>query len=106
MHTNVFYGERSGPMTTAVMKYQALTEILLPLADQFEAGNGRGLQLGPWRTQQSEVLQECVAELIAEGWLEEGSVLNHYRLTAEGYQHFAPRLRALRTLEDFSAATA
>jgi hypothetical protein len=91
-------------MTTAVMKYEALTEILLPLGDQFEAGNPRGLKLDPSRMEQSEPLRECLAELIAEGWLTQGRLLNHYKLTKEGYQHFEPRLRALRTLGEFGAA--
>jgi hypothetical protein len=91
-------------MTTAVMKYEALTEILLPLGDQFEAGTPHGLKLEPSRVEESEPLRECLTELIAEGWLMQGRLLNHYKLTREGYQHFETRLRALRTLEGQSAA--
>ena len=90
--------------TTAVMKYEALTEILLPLAEQFEADNPRGLALEPARAEESEPLKECLAELIAEGWLTPCCPLNHYKLTKEGYQHFEPRLRALRTLGESSTA--
>jgi hypothetical protein len=35
----MFVVERSGHMTIAIRKYAALTEILLPLAEEFEAGN-------------------------------------------------------------------
>jgi predicted transcriptional regulator len=91
-------------MTTAVMKYEALTEILVPLAERFEAGDVHGLRLDASRIETAQPLRECVDELLAEGWLTQGLVRNHYRLTEEGYRHFGPRLHALRTLGDFGTA--
>jgi len=85
-------------MATAVMKYQVLNEILRPLAERFEAGDAHGLKLDSSHMNMPESLEECLAELIAEGWLERCSLLNRYKLTEEGYQHFLPRLRALQML--------
>jgi len=85
-------------MTTAIMKYEALSEILLPLANAFETGNEHGLRLDP-SSREEGPLKECLSELIAEGWLARCLSLNHYALTMEGYRHFEPRLRALRDLQ-------
>jgi len=90
-------------MKTAVMKYEALTEILPSLAERFEAGDLGGVGLDASRVAASQPLRECVAELLVEGWLTQGLRSNHYRLTEEGYRHFAPRLHALRTLGDLGA---
>jgi hypothetical protein len=86
------------------MKYEVLTEILLPLAERFEAGDLDGLQLEASRVETFGPSRECVAELLEEGWLTSGRLSNHYRLTEEGYRHFGPRLHALRTLGDLGAA--
>jgi len=85
-------------MTSAVMKYEVLTTILLPLAEEFEGESRHGLALEPLCAEESEPLKECLAELIAEGWLAHCCPSNRYKLTKEGYQHFEPRLRALRIL--------
>ena len=89
---------------TAVMKYEALTEILLPLAERFEAGDLDGVKLEASRVEAFGPLRECAAELLEEGWLTSGRLSNHYRLTEEGYRHFGPRLHALRTLGDLGTA--
>ncbi|MFZ1203830.1 MAG: hypothetical protein WA369_10940 [Candidatus Acidiferrales bacterium] len=91
-------------MTTAVMKYEVLTELLLPLAERFEAGDPDGLKLEASRPEAFWPLRECVAELLEERWLTAGRLSDHYRLTEEGYRHFGPRLHALQTLGDLSAA--
>jgi hypothetical protein len=85
-------------MTIAIRKYAALTELLLPLAEEFEAGNPRGIALELASTKEPELLKECLAELIADRWLTQCHSSNLYKLTEEGYQHFEPRLRALRVL--------
>ncbi len=92
-------------MTTALVKYEALTRALLPLVDQFEADNSRGLKMEPSCVEQSEPLKECVAELLSEGWLEECGPSNYYKLTTEGHQHFATRVRALRTMREPTTAS-
>jgi len=91
-------------MTTAIMKYEALSEILLPLAEEFEKGNRHGLRFDWSDMEESGPLKECIAELIAEGWLDQCHLANRYRLTEAGYKHFEARLRALRTLAEVAVA--
>lgn len=91
-------------MTTAIMKYEALSEILLPLAEEFEKGNRHGFRLDPLGMEKSGPLTECIAELIAEGWLDQCYLAGRYRLTEAGYKHFEARLRALRTLAEVGVA--
>ncbi|HTW25205.1 MAG TPA: hypothetical protein VMD78_16505 [Candidatus Baltobacteraceae bacterium] len=91
-------------MTTAIMKYEALSEVLVPLTEEFEAGNRHGVRIDGSRMAQSEALRECIAELLAEGWLEQCDLSNCYKLTGAGYQQFGARMRALRTLAACSVA--
>jgi hypothetical protein len=65
---------------------------------KFPIGNPRGIALELPSTKESELLKECLAELIADRWLTQCHSSNLYKLTEEGYQHFEPRLRALRVL--------
>jgi hypothetical protein len=91
-------------MTTAILKYETLSELLLPLAEEFETGNRHGVRLDGSRMAQSEVLRECVAELLAEGWLDQCDLSNRYKLTNAGYKHFGIRMKALRTLAEMSVS--
>jgi hypothetical protein len=91
-------------MTKGILKYEVLNDLLLPLADQFEAGDPNGLPLAPSSVDESEPFKECLAELVAEGWLASCRQKNHYKLTRDGYVHFEPRRNALRTMEKSIAA--
>jgi hypothetical protein len=87
-------------MKKGILKYEVLNEILLPLAEQYEAGNPNGLPLAPANVDDSQAFKECLAELGSEGWLTPCRQLDHYKLTRDGYVHFEPRLHALRTMKD------
>jgi hypothetical protein len=91
-------------MTTAILKYEILTELLLPLAEEFETGNRHGVRLDGSRMAQSEALRECISELVAEGWLDQCDLSNRYKLTDAGYKHFGTRMKALRTLAEIGVA--
>jgi hypothetical protein len=91
-------------MKKGILKYEVLNEILLPLADQYEAGNPNGLPLPPANLDDSQAFKECLAELGSEGWLAPCFQLDHYKLTHDGYVHFEPRLHALRTMKNPIAA--
>ena|SRR5271163_408787 len=91
-------------MKQGILKYEVLNEILLPLADQYEAGNPNGLQLAPAKVDDSLAFKECLAELGSEGWLTPCRQLDHYKLTHDGYVHFEPRLNALRTMKNAISA--
>ena len=75
-----------------------LDQILIPLADQFEARNRNR-----WHSFETghgigyEGLRECLAELVAEG-----SVLRHpserFKFSDSGYTKYIHRIRALRAL--------
>ena len=91
-------------MKQGILKYEVLNEILLPLADQYEAGNPNGLPLVPANVDDSQAFRECLAELGSEGWLTPCRQLDYYKLTHDGYVHFEPRLHALRAMKDEIAA--
>jgi hypothetical protein len=78
---------------------EILGSILLPLADEFEAGNRRGRV--PASTEY-EPVRKCLATLMAEGSLTEFQIESQktgmYRLTNEGYRKYKPRIDALRML--------
>jgi hypothetical protein len=80
---------------------EILGSILLPLADEFEVGNGRGRAIDSASTAY-EPLRKCLAMLIAEGSVTEFMVAAQrtgmYRLTNEGYNKYKPRIEALREL--------
>jgi len=80
-----------------VTRAEILDDILLSLADAFEASNRNG------RTFTSNVeeyapLRECIATLIAEGSLTEQGRMGIYRLTPQGYLRHKARIDALRVL--------
>lgn len=81
-------------------KEEILDEILLGLADSFEAGNrhGYGIEQDPLRPEEFEPLRECLADMISEGWLTQRYSFRIYDLTPAGYRHFKPRIQALRFL--------
>ena len=91
-------------MTTAILRYETLSELLVPLAEEFEGGNRHGVRLDGSCMAQSEALRECLAELLAEGWLDQCDLENRYKLTEAGYKHFGARMKALRTLAECSVA--
>jgi hypothetical protein len=81
----------------ARMETQTLDQVLLPLADQFEAGKpNRVCTFAPGDVTEYERLRECLAELAAEG-----SVIrkgNSFQFSASGYAKYLPRIKALRVL--------
>jgi hypothetical protein len=86
---------------------EILGSILLPLADEFEAGNRRGRAIEPASSTEYEPVQKWLATLIAEGSLTEFMIASQrtgmYRLTDEGYRKYKPRIDALRVLPSASA---
>lgn len=54
-------------MKHATTKDEVLDEILLGLADEFEAGNLHGRTFEPSCPEEFEPLRECLADMIAEG---------------------------------------
>jgi hypothetical protein len=85
-------------MKPAPTKDAVLDEILLGLADEFEAGNPHGRTFEPSCPEEFEPLRECLADMIAEGWLAQRRPFNIYNLTPAGYRNFKPRIQALRAL--------
>jgi hypothetical protein len=77
---------------------QVLDQILLPLADVFEAGNTKRVTLTPSSSEEYEPLRECLAALTAEGSLGDPENAKVYRLTPLGYAKYKDRINALRTL--------
>jgi hypothetical protein len=76
-----------------------LDQVLLPLADQFEAGNpNRWYSFKPGAVDEYEKLRECMGELVAEG-----SVLRdfagHFQFSKSGYAKHLGRIKALRALK-------
>jgi hypothetical protein len=79
------------------MNNEILDAILLPLADLYESGKPRWQQIDPASPEEYEPLRECLAELRAEGSLRMPHANGPFQLTAEGYQKYLPRIKALRT---------
>ncbi len=79
-------------------KEQILDEILLGLLDEFEAGNRHVRHINPSSAEEYEPFRECIAELIAEGSLEDFRKMGAYLLTREGYSKYKARVTALRSL--------
>jgi len=75
-----------------------LDQLLLPLADNFEAGNRSVRTFDPSSPEEFEPLRECIAGLIAEGSVEDFQKMRAYRLTPSGYAKYRERIKALRTL--------
>jgi hypothetical protein len=79
---------------------EILRSILLPLADEFEAGNTRAKTIDPASTEEYEPLRKCLATLMAEGslteFLIESQKTGMYQLTNEGYRKYKPRIDALQ----------
>jgi hypothetical protein len=85
-------------MNVAPTKHEILDQILLPLADEFEAGKHQGRTFTSGCPEEFEPLRECIAEMESEGWLVRAYLGTAHYLTPEGYRHFKPRIQALRAL--------
>jgi hypothetical protein len=85
-------------MKPATTNNEILDEILPGLADEFEAGNPHGRTFAPSCPEEFQPLRECLADMIAEGWLTQRRPLKIYSLTPAGYRNFRPRIQALRAL--------
>ena len=84
-------------MKPATTRQEVLDEILLGLADNFEAGNPLDVrEFKPSYPEEFEPLRECLAEMIAEGWLTQMYPAKVYRLTPAGYRNFKSRIAFLR----------
>jgi len=77
---------------------EVLDEILLGLADEFEAGNRHFRTFSHSSPEEYEPLCECLASLIAEGSLGEFQKMKGYQLTPAGYGKYKPRINALRVM--------
>ena len=79
---------------------EILRSVLVPLADEFEAGNRRG-SVDPGSIEYPPV-RDYVTMLIAEGSLTEFMIASHrtgmYQLTNEGYEKYKSQIAALRAL--------
>jgi predicted transcriptional regulator len=77
---------------------EILRSVLVPLADEFEAGNRRG-SLDPASIEYPSV-RDYVTMLIAEGSVAEFMIASRgtgmYQLTNEGYEKYKSQIAALR----------
>ena len=80
------------------MDNKILDEIILGLADEFEASNRHPRTFEPSSREEFEPLRECLASLIAEGSLSEFQKMRCYLLTPTGYLKYKSRVDALRVL--------
>ena len=76
---------------------EILDQLILPLADQFEAGNPNHWYSFRTDVPQYEQLRGCLAALVAERSVLRDSA-GHFQFTKEGYAKHLPRVKALRTL--------
>jgi hypothetical protein len=80
------------------METEILDQVLLPLADQFEAGKpNHWCSFEPGEISEYEKLRECLAELVAEGSVIR-SHAGQFRFSQPGYTKYLHRMKALRTL--------
>jgi len=70
--------------------------ILHSLADTYESGKQRCVQIIPASREEYEPLRETLAALRAEGSI--ASIGDAYQLTSAGYTRYAERITALRVL--------
>jgi hypothetical protein len=79
------------------MEKEALDQVLLPLADQFESGKrNHWCTFKPGEVTEYEKLRECMAELVAEkSAVGRGGA---FQLSQSGYTKYLHRIRALRVL--------
>jgi hypothetical protein len=76
-----------------------LDQILMPLADQFEAGNtNHWYSFKSGDVTEYEALRECTAELVAEGSILR-SAAGDFKFSQSGYTKYLPRIKALRALK-------
>ena len=71
--------------------------ILRPLADAYESGKNRCVQIKPASPEEYEPLRETLAALRAEGSI--ASVGDAHQLTSAGYMKNADKIKALRVLQ-------
>jgi hypothetical protein len=97
---------RKSEIGKSMTRDEILYSVLLPLADEFEAGNKRAKTIDPASSEEYELLRECLARLVAEGslteFLIESQKTGMYQLTNEGYRKYKPRIDALRALPSAS----
>jgi hypothetical protein len=79
-------------------KDQVLDEILLDLAVEFEAGNGKFRYFKPSSLEEYEPLRESLAILVAERSLINFQKTGGYHFTPAGYAKYKTRIEALRSL--------
>jgi hypothetical protein len=80
------------------MNEKILRQILLPLADQYEAArNDHCVTLKVTTPEEFEPFRETMAALRAEGSVK-GFAGDAYQFTAAGYAKYAQKIQALRVL--------
>lgn len=82
------------------MNTTILDKVLIPLAEQFESRKNKDYwySFTPGDAGEHEALQQCMAELFAEGSvLTKGKGL--FRFSDSGYTKYIHRIRALRALK-------
>jgi hypothetical protein len=60
--------------------------------------SARARTFEPSCPEEFEPLRECLADMIAEGWVTQRRPLRIYNLAPAGHQNFKPRIQALRAL--------
>lgn len=81
-----------------VIDDKILNKVLLPLADQYEAGhNDRCVSLAVTTPEEYEPFRETMAALRAEGSVKV-SAFGTYQMTSSGYAKYAEKIQALRVL--------
>ena len=79
-------------------KDQVLDEILLDLAVEFEAGNGKFSYFKPLSLEKYEQLRGCLAVLVVERSLIKFQNTGGYHFTPAGYAKYKTRIESLRGL--------
>jgi hypothetical protein len=77
-------------------KDQVLDEILLDLAVEFEAGNGKFRSFRPLSVEEYQQVRGCLAVLVVERSLINFQMTGGYHFTPAGYAKYKARIDALR----------
>jgi hypothetical protein len=92
------YSPQTSVKLTVLTQDQVLDEILLDLADEFEAGYGKFRYFKPSSLEEHEQLRGCLSALVVERSLIHFQKSGGYHFTPTGYAKYKPRIDALRTL--------